>query len=309
MKRFVCVWVLALLSAVAVAAERPEWAFPEIDKVLPPVKNDGAPKQMPGSAMSFTQAQIDDPMNPPDWFPDEHPPMPQVVAHGNGKVRACMGCHLSSGMGHPESSSLPGINAAYLARQMADFKSGARKGATAMTVLAEAISDEDVKAASDYYGALKPIAWTKVVETDTVPKTYIGKGNMRLQHPDGGTEPLGNRVIEIPQDPARATSRDPHSGFVAYVPAGSIAKGEALAKTGGSGRTIPCAACHGPDLKGLGEIPGIAGRSAIYTVRQLYNMQTGVRAGALAAMMKPAVDKLDNDDMLAIAAYLASREP
>ena len=71
--------------------------------------DDGKLKQAPGSARFYTQAQIDDPMNPPDWFPDEHPPMPQVVAHGNGTtVRACIGCHLANGHGHPENSRLPG---------------------------------------------------------------------------------------------------------------------------------------------------------------------------------------------------------
>ncbi len=36
----------------------------------------------PDSTKSYTQDQIDDIANPPDRFPDEHAPMPQVVQHG-----------------------------------------------------------------------------------------------------------------------------------------------------------------------------------------------------------------------------------
>jgi hypothetical protein len=61
------------------------------------------------------------------------------------------------------------------------------------------------------------------------------------------------RIIEVPEDFERTELRDPSSGFVAYVPASSIKKGEALAKTGGNGKTIPCAACHGEGLKGMGD--------------------------------------------------------
>jgi len=75
-----------------------------------------------------------------------------------------------------------------------------------------------------------------------VPKSYIGQGNKRLVHPDGGTEPLGNRIIEVPEDEEVVVYRDPMSGFVAYVPKGSIARGKDLASTG-NGKTVPCSIC------------------------------------------------------------------
>jgi cytochrome c553 len=93
------------------------------------------------------------------------------------------------------------------------------------------------------------------------------------------------------------------------VPVGSIARGKALVTGGGSGQTIPCAICHGASLKGLGELPGIAGRPPIYVVRQLNDMQNGNRTGSLAELMKAVVAKLSVEDMVAIAAYLASLEP
>src|SRR5262249_29957369 len=193
---------------------------------------------------------------------------------------------------------------------MAAFKNGDRKGirTTNMVAFAKAMSDDDVRAAAEYFSALKPGVWTKVIETDSVPKTFVGGGAMRFVVPEGGSEPIGNRIIVVPQDAQRAYSRDARSGFIDYVPTGSIAKGEALV-TGGGGKTIPCAICHGPALKGLGEVPGIAGQSPLTLARQLHYMQTGERNGAMAALMKAVVAKLNADDILAISAYVASREP
>ena len=72
------------------------------------------------------------------------------------------------------------------------------------------------------------------------------------------------------------------------------------------GTTIACTVCHGPDLKGIGDVPAIAGRSPSYLVSQLYDMQQGTRKTDL---MKAAVANLSNDDMVALAAYAASRVP
>jgi cytochrome c553 len=313
MKQAVWIALLALLPAAAAAAERPEWAYgPEqTGQSVPRRPDDGKLKQAPGSAKFYTQAQIDDPMNPPDWFPDEHPPMPRVVAHGNGTtVRACIGCHLANGNGHPENSRLPGATSAYLARQLADFRSGARAGVTSkvMIGIAKAMTEDEMRASSDYFAALKVVRWTRVVETDTVPKTYW-RGNRRLPLAEGGSEPIGNRIIELPEDPARNLLRDPHSGNISHVPVGTLAKGEALVATGGAGKTIPCAICHGPALRGIGDVPSIAGLSPLTVARQLYDMQSGDRTGPMVALMKAVVDKLSADDILAISAYVASREP
>jgi len=301
--------ILALLAGPASAAEDLDWAYPVTPKPEP--LDNVVLKQMPGSTRQYTQAQIDDPFNAPDWYPDDHPPMPAIVAHGvKPAVQACARCHLPSGDGHPESSSVAGLPVAYTIRQMAAFRTGERKGirTTNMAAFAKAMSDDDVRAAAEYFAALKPGVWTKVIETDTVPKTFVGAGAMRFVVPEGGAEPIGNRIIVVPQDAQRAHARDARSGFIDYVPIGSIAKGEALVTSGG-GKTIPCAICHGAALKGLGEVPGIAGRPPIYAVRQLNDMQTGARTGSLVELMKAVVAKLSVGDMVAIAAYLGSREP
>jgi len=305
-------WVLlvGLAPMVAIAAEKPDWAFPVTDKVQPPIAPDDKPHTAPSSDKSLTRKQIDDLFNPPDWYPDQHPPLPQVVAHGSGTtVRACGSCHLPTGTGHDESAYVAALPAAYFIRQMADYKTGARKGSGSMTAIGKEISDNDVRAAADYFASVKPRPWIRVVETDTVPKTYVGPGNKRLQLPGGGDEPIGNRIVEIPEDEEIVLNRDPRSGFIALVPQGSIAKGEALAKGGPDGKTVACAICHGPSLTGLGEVPPISGRQANYVVRQLFSFQDGSRAGSWALLMAQVVANLTVDDMLALAAYTASLKP
>ena len=298
---------IGLLAAAAHAMDRPNWAFPVADKAQPAAQDDTLPKTLAGSAKSYTQKQIDDLKNPPDWFPDMHPAMPPVVAHGT-ETLACGSCHLPIGTGHDESAYLAALPAQYIVGQMADFKSGARKGFGNMPAIAHALGDDDVQSAAAYFAALPTRPWVRVVETDTVPKTYVNESNMRVKLPPGGSEPIGSRIIELAEDEAAAIARDPRSGFVAYVPTGSIAKGQTLVTTGG-GETTACTACHGANLNGLGATPPIAGRHAGYIVRQLYFFQNGNRSGPSEAMMHNVVARLTNDDMVAIAAYLASRQP
>jgi len=303
------IWVLltGLAPGVVHGADRPEWAFPVADAVQPPTKQDDKPKTLPGSAKSYTQIQIDDLKNPPDWFPDMHPAMPPVVARGTATF-ACGSCHLPIGTGHDESAYIAGLPESYIIGQMADFKSGARKGFGAMPQIAQALGDADVQAAAAYFASLAVRPWVHVVETDTVPKTYVNPSNMRLPLPSGGSEPIGSRIVELPEDESAAIARDPRSGFVAYAPKGSIAKGQGLVTTG-AGETTACTICHGPALKGTATAPAIAGRHTGYLVRQLYFFQDGSRSDPSAALMYSVVQRLTADDMLAIAAYVASVEP
>ena len=103
--------------------------------------------------------------------------------------------------------------------------------------------------------------------------------------------------------------RDPRSGFVAYVPTGSLTKGQALVDTGASGKTIACSICHGDGMKGLANVPRIAGLHPIYIARQLYLFKDGSRGGPDAPLMNKPVARLTDEDILNIAAYLGSLSP
>ena len=177
----------------------------------------------------------------------------------------------------------------------------------AMIADAKAATDYEIREAAAYFSSIPFKKWIRIVESRDVPKTKVA-GSMHVPNGDG-TEPLGRRIIEVPEDLARTELRDDASGFVAYVPVGSIAKGEALVKTGGNGRTIACGTCHGADLKGMGPVPPLAGRSPSYTVRQLFDFQQGARHGFWSPLMRAAVEKLTIDDLIDIAAYTSSREP
>ena len=316
MKPFICVLIAAAAYAQQPAPKPLTWAYPVPDPP-PAAAPDNTPKRIPGSTKSYTQAQIDDQFKPPDWFPEEHGPLPRVVETGI-QAQACGSCHLMSGLGHPESASLAGLPVAYKLRQMEDFKNNLRRDPEAhaqslragrMNIIAAGLPEEEMRKSVEWFASLKPAVWYKVVEASTVPKTWVTGGRMRLPLPAGGTEPLGNRIITLPQDPARVELRDPHSGFIAYVPAGSIKRGEELVTKGGAGKTIACDTCHGEGLKGLGDVPRLAGVHPIYVVRQLYDIQVGANTSTAAAQMKKVVEKLSEDDMVDIAAYTASLVP
>lgn len=294
----------------------PPWAYPVDPPGLAAPKDDGTLRHVPNSILGFTLSQVKDGFLSPDWHPDDHPSMPEIVAHGRKpEVMACGYCHRAEGTGGPENTSLAGLPAAYIIQQMADFKSGARTTSVPerappknMIALSKPATTAEVEAAAAYFSSLKLKPIIRVTETEVVPKTHVHGWHL-ADLKNGETEPIGRRIIEVPEDLEQFVSRDSRAQFVAYVPIGSIQKGKELASTGGNGRTVQCAICHGPDLKGLGPIPGIAGRSPSYVVRQLYDLKHGARAGLGSALMKPTVEKLTVDDMIVLAAYAASLPP
>ena len=313
MRKLLYVLALTLVPSVAFAGPNPPWAYP----VGPAAPQRDASKiiTVPGSDKKYNEVEVNNPFGPPDWFPNEHPAMPKVVAQGNRpEPRACALCHLSTGDGHPESAGIAGLPADYIIRQLKEFQNGGRLGARApvMVAISRGMSEQDMKEAADYFSKIKPLkGYVTVKEADTVPKTFVGEGAMRFVSTGAaaGTEPIGQRIITVPQDLAGAHARNPKTGFTHYVPPGSIKKGEELATTGGGGKTVACAVCHGPGLRGLGPVPPIANRDPLYVVRQLNDMQNSARTGNSMALMKQVVAKLTLDDMIALAAYVGSLEP
>jgi cytochrome c553 len=265
---------------------------------------------VPGSTRQFTAAQTRNGFDIADWRPDLHPAMPEVVSKGRSPdVRACGFCHMATGYGRPENASLAGQPAAYIVQQMADFKNDLRVSSEprmgpprAMLTLAKAATEEEARIAAAYFEATKYPRWIRVVETNTVPRTTI-VGGMFAATPDGATEPIGERVVEVPENLERTELRDPGSGFIAYVPTGSIARGRTLVSNG------QCALCHGQDLKGMGPVPALAGRSPSYVARQLYDFKSGARKGAWSPLMKGVVANMTVADIVNIVAYTASLEP
>ncbi len=290
------------------------WAFPLNPPPDPHARKPDMHKllRVPDSTRTYTLADYDDMFDAPDWFPQDHPPMPHIVARGSGDAWACAYCHLPNGQGRPENAPLAGLSAAYIVEQVHAFRSGERvsgRPETAKWMPAEArhVTEADLKLAAKYFSSLHFKPWTRVVETASVPKTHVAHW-MLVPDADGKRESIGDRIIETSTDIARTELRDTHFGFVAYVPPGSIARGAVIAARG-AGAAAACESCHGPDLRGAGNIPPLAGRSPPYIVRELILFRTGGRANAAAAPMRQEASQLTLRDMIAVAAYAASQRP
>ena len=317
MRQLALVFALAAGSTLlAQAPQPPAWAYaiptpPPAGAPAAPAAPDTSMKQLPGSTLSFTRQQISDGFGPADWFPGDHPAMPDMVSHGKRPdARACGLCHYPNGKGRQENAGVSGLPVSYFIQQMNDFRNGLRKSAeprkantNAMITIAKAMTPEEIKETAEYFGAMKWTPWVRVVETATVPK-MVSRGGIWIPVEGNQSEPIGVRIVETPENPERTEIlRDPRSGFIAYAPVGSIKKGETLVKS----RALDCSVCHGADLRGLGPVPGIAGRSPSYLARQMFDMQAGARRGEWADLMKPIVAKLTEEDLVNIVAYVASR--
>ncbi len=244
--------------------------------------------------------------------------MPTAVKGGAGtKNFACGFCHLPEGPGRTESQDVAGMPADYLYRQLMDMKNGARTlmaptyGPQAnMIVTAKAWSDADLKAAAEYFSKLKYPSpnHVKVVEAAEVPAHRPNAFVYEFEK-EGAKEPIGDRIIEGPDNFERFEQRDWRVAFTAYVPPGAIQRGAALAK-GDSAKGLPaCDTCHGAGLKGGVVAPPIAGRYPTGIFRQLYAFKSGSRNSLAAGFMKPMVASLSQKDMIDLAAYVGSLKP
>jgi cytochrome c553 len=304
-------------SLAADRLEPPAWLFP-----IPPPSSapaapldDIKPLSIPTSDRTLTQAQINSPFHAPDWHPDAHTPMPPIVAVGHAPdVIACAYCHTPTGQGRPENSALAGLSADYIREQLQDMRSGARAQVGPSSYLpihnmllgASHLNDADIDAASEYFSRQRLGERVKVVETTRIPKV-VPAGWVYAQASEGGEEELGERIIEVTPDLTRHERRDDRMSYIAYVPPGSLKRGETLAVTADA--TLHCASCHGADLKGGVQGPAIAGRSPTYLARQLFAFRVGTRHGQRAVLMQPVVARLTESDVIALAAYVSSLRP
>jgi cytochrome c553 len=319
--------VLCLLLACAPAGAAraddftvPGWLFPlkPVPVVASHVAADPTPLRVPDSEATFTRAQVTDLFGAPDWFPGVHRPMPEVVAHGRKPdIYACAHCHLPDGSGRPENATVAGLPAGYIVEQITAFATGARRSAwtgqvflpaDVMTRTAGLVTAAEVADAAAYFSS-QPLrhARAEIVETERIPSTHVGAW-IHVQTGDGGQEPLGTRLIEVPRSLERHELRDPNTPYVAYVPSGSLARGRMLAVAGTAGAPA-CASCHGAGLRGEALAPPIAGRSPTYLLRQLVAFRTRARNTPAGAPMQPVVDALTLEDMIAAAAYAAAQPP
>jgi cytochrome c553 len=270
-----------------------------------PAGDPSAVMHVPGSSRSYTRQQLH--ASVPDWWPQDHSPMPLIVATGGGKALPCAECHGPNGVGIAHTATITGLQTAYILEQLDAFGDGSRANDE---MHAEALGETAAqrKQAAEYFSTQHlNAARARVVQTTSVPRTRI-RSWMLQSIERGGREPIGNRIIELPVNLQAVELGDTRARFVAYVPPGSVARGHALAVTG-AGLTTACQSCHGPDLRGVGSIPPLAGRSPTYLTRQMVMFALGTRRGALAMPMQQEVAPLTLKDMISAAAYAATLKP
>src|SRR5215469_1434217 len=298
MKKAVLAAAIILVPAIAYA-EIPDWAAPETTKAVP-----AAQLKPIADADQAARNKI---------FPTVPTSVPVIIRQGKKNdltgPGVCMGCHTSTGMGQPQSAPLAGLPSAYIVRELNDMVKGDRKTYREdMSLFAKILTPDEMKQIADYYSSLHFTPWIEVKETAMAPKVVVGGRDIIAPAPGGGEEAIGSRIIEVSKT-SESPYMQPGPAFTAYVPMGSIARGEQLVTTGGGGVTTRCTGCHNDNLLGKGETPAIAGRSPTYIARELYEFKDGARGGMSANPMKRVVANLSDDDIIAISAYLASRPP
>jgi cytochrome c553 len=321
--------VLATVALGALAAtqppdaepELPDWLFPIDPNVAhppqppPPPPDDKELLTLSHSKESFTAARIADHFNPPDWHPEDHGPMPDIVAKGRKPdVIACAFCHTPTGQGRPENAPVAGLPEAYIREQLLDMRSGARKPVgpkefapnQGMAKLAHALKDAEIDESAKYFAQQKLRRHVWVVESLRIPRAEPAAW---IYEEVGGTEDLAGRLLEVTNTIDRHEKRDDRLEYTAYAPPGSLLLGKRLVTAGEDGKTQKCATCHGPKFQGMEKVPPLAGRSPSYLLRQLLAFKHGVRANEAGKQMQPVVEKLELSDMVAIAAYLGSLYP
>jgi cytochrome c553 len=258
-----------------------------------------------GSAITYQHADFQNMARAIDWFPDSHPAAPDVVIRRTGAgAAACGYCHLPDGRGRPENARLQGLPASYIIEQVKAFATGTRRAARPdyaparyMAEAAHALSPADLAAAATYFSQFEPLSHTRVVETATIPAATAWHF---VNHFDATrTEPLGQRIVEGPDDPERFELRDPETSYTAYVPIGALKRGEAIANHGTA--TAPaCVGCHGQFLV------GIAGASPTFLARQLMGFRAKTRNDPSAAPMQAVAANLTDAQIIDVAAFVGS---
>ena len=187
---------------------------------------------------------------------------------GKAKSAMCGACHGATGQSPAETyPNLAGQKAAYIAKQLADFKSGARTDMM-MAPMAVNLSEQDMADLGAFFES-QP----RSVQTATTEDVAVSTDS---------PAPVANAEV------------------VTSTPAKAIYAGDVKA---GQEKSAMCVACHGTDGNSVVPMyPKLAGQSANYLAKQLADFKSGARVDPIMAGMVAGLSTTDMDDL---AAYYA----
>ena len=189
---------------------------------------------------------------------------------GKAKAAVCGACHGATGVNpNPNYPDIAGQHAAYTAKQLADFKSGARTDMM-MAPMAANLSEQDMADLAAYFSNQKRASEGATI-TDATPAAAASVDKVEI---------------------------------VTSTSAKAIYAGDVKA---GQEKSAMCAACHGADGNSPVAIyPKLAGQSASYTAKQLADFKSGERNDPVMVGMVAALSAQDMNDL---AAYFAVQTP
>jgi cytochrome c553 len=191
---------------------------------------------------------------------------------GKAKAAMCGACHGATGVNpNPLYPDLAGQHAAYIAKQLADFKSGARQDMM-MAPMAANLSEQDMADLGAFFESQKRASErTEEVAEAGAPAATAPAGNVEL----------------VTSTPAKA------------IYAGDVKSGQE--------KSAMCVSCHGADGNSLVSIyPKLAGQSANYITKQLADFKSGARKDPVMAGMVAALSPKDMQDL---GAFYAVQTP
>ena len=76
-------------------------------------------------------------------------------------------------------------------------------------------------------------------------------------------------------------------------------------------KTRTCYTCHGKDGKTpiMPSYPNIAGQNVDYSLQQMKDIKSGARANGMSAAMKGVMHMVNDEEMKALAEYIATMSP
>lgn len=204
-------------------------------------------------------------------------PIWAAPATGDIAAAGCAGCHGATGQGNAEMGfpALAQLPVPYLTKQLSDFRAGTR-------TRAQPLVHHDFKAAADYtyYVRFMRAAASGVSPSDgeALGRYYAAQTRAKVPAPQVSPE-----ILE---------------------------RGKTLAINGAWDRQVPpCFKCHATNGVGVPPwFPPIAGQHAAYTARQLMAWKKGDRANDPQKLMAFTAQQLTDEEIQAVAAYLATLE-